>query len=314
MHAITLGEVLQPYLHLPGVIQTALLRVETHPTFRSVTRSALRVLKALVTRCSATNGTTMIRARLDTVALQAGVSTKTTQRAMRQFDAYGWIKAMTEGRSEYGVFCSKRYAFSDAFCALVHLPTKERPAETLAQETQMSDGGVYADLSLKKDQQEISIKNRGTTPIILPEEVRAMPGETGIKDSGICLLQSIAKAAGHKLADVYTIAKPYFAANNAKGNRAFCYLRSMLGKQVDYHAKVLQLTRVGDSKPAAANTDSMAGRCRFKKFVSKDGAIVRFFDGTAEVRRDIRSAIVAGEQLATLYADVASGKLREVLE
>lgn len=316
VHAQTLDDIVRPYRHLPATIQTALLRLETHPTFRSITKSALKVLKALVTRASATNGAAMIRARLETVAFQADVSTKTTQRAMRTFGELGWVAAASDGRSEYGVFTSKRYVFSPQFCALLHLPTAANPAPALAQETEMSDGAVYADLSLKKDLQEISLKNRGENPIVLPQDVRDMPAETAIKDTGICKLLGIANSAGHKLADVYAVAKPHLDAAKAKAGRAYRYLLAMLlnPKPADYAGRAAQMRRQAEAAAGAQANDAIAQRCRYKRYVAPNGAVVRFFDGTAEVMRDNHCVMLGGQQMLVLYADVASGKLREMVE
>lgn len=320
VHAQTLDDVVRPYRHYPATIQTALLRLETHPTFRSVTRSALKVLKALVTRACATNGTTLIRARLETVAMQADVSTKTVQRALSIFDQFGWVKAASSGRSEYGVFTSRRYVFSAEFCALAHLPTAAKPAADLARETEMSDGAVYADLSLKKDLREISIKNRKdnpeANPITLPEPLRAMPEETAIKDTGVCKLIGISNRLGHKLQDVYAVAKPHLVAKGATKGRAYRYLLAMLlnPKPADYAGRAAQMQRQAADGAAAAAIRSTAERARYKRYRAPNGALVRIFDGTAEVTRDGQSAMLGGAQMLALYADIESGKLQEIVQ
>ncbi|NHZ65873.1 hypothetical protein [Massilia genomosp. 1] len=111
------------------------MRVETHPTFRRLTKSTLLVLKTLVSRASAQNGLAVIRARLDRMATEASVSYKTVQRAVRIFRDYDWVLPASEGRSEYGVFESRRYVFTHALCDLVGLPTvtKQRPTSTQQQ-------------------------------------------------------------------------------------------------------------------------------------------------------------------------------------
>ncbi len=317
MHVRTLDDVIQPYRHLPGAIQTALIRVETHPTFRGLTRGSLKVLKALVTRASATNGAAMIRARMDRVADEAGVSTKTAQRAMRTFFNVGWVLPASEGRSEYGVFESRRYTFSAALCELVHLPTKGKPAAIFRQETQMSGGAIKTDLSLQKDQQEISIKNRNGEPPTLPVAVNAIPEETGINPTGVCKLLGIARQVGYQLEHVYAVAKPYLVKIGASSpGRAYRYLLTMLNnpRKADYAGKAAQMLRAAVPDQAKTLAD-VARQCRFKRFVHvSNGMQVRFFDGTAEVRRDAESVLYAGEQMQGLYRGVASGNLREVLE
>lgn len=320
VHAQTLDDVVRPYRHYPATIQTALLRLETHPTFRSVTRSALKVLKALVTRACATNGVAAIRARLETVAVQADVSTKTVQRAMSAFNQFGWLKPASDGRSKYGVFTSRRYVFSEEFCALAHLPTAAKPAADLARETEMSCGGIHVDLSLKEDLREIAIKNRKdnpeANPITLPEPLRAMPEETAIKDTGVCKLIGIANRLGHKLQDVYAVAKPHLAAKGAKKGRAYRYLLAMLlnPKPADYAGRAAQMQRQDEACATAAAIRSTAERARYKRYLAPNGALVRVFDGTAEVTRDGQSQVLAGRQMLALYADIESGKLKEIAQ
>lgn len=314
--AITLDDVVKPYLHLPTAIQTALMRVETHPVFRSITKSALLVLKTLVARASARNGMSIIRARIDRMSAEAGVSEKTTQRALARFRELGWVMPASEGRSEWGVFESKRYIFSDELCELVNLPTKAKPAPEPAPQTEMSDGAIYVDLSYKKDLGEISIKNRKGQPPTLPPAVQQIPEETGMLATGVCKLLGIARQAGYQLEHVYEAAKPYLVKIGASPARTFRYLQAMLlnPKKVDYAGKAAQELRQSapDSPTSLA---AIARLVRFKKYVHRhSGMQVRFFDGTAEVRRDDSFDVYAGDQMQGLYRGVANGNLLEVLE
>lgn len=318
MSPLTLNDVVKPYLYLPGAIQTALIRVETHPTFRSITKSALKVLKALVTRASATNGTTIIRARLGRVAEEAGVSYKTAQRALHTFHKFDWVSPTTEGRSEWGVFESKRYRFSSALCALIHLPTKEKGASEIDRETNLSDGAIYVDLSLKEDLQKISIENRNGEPPKLPAAIEHIPAETGISPTGVCKLLGIARQVNYQLEDVVAAAKPYLAKIGTDSpGRCFRYLLTMLlnPKRVDYAEKAAQMARGNEPYPAQLLL-AIALQVRFKRYVhaSRPGLRIRFFDGVAEVSCDGQIETLAGRQLAILYADVANGNLKEVIE
>ncbi|MCY0916449.1 hypothetical protein [Massilia antarctica] len=387
MPVTTLEDVVKPYLHLPTAIQTALMRVETHPTFRRLTKSTLLVLKTLVSRASAQNGLAVIRARLDRMATEANVSYKTVQRAVRIFRDYDWVLPASEGRSEYGVFESRRYVFTHALCALVELPTitkqkppstrqqpapvvrqeptaapeshepaappeepapvlpqpqpqpepavapepqllaapqeqpaaaasQEKPSPVASQETEMSGGAIYVDLSLKKDLQEISIENRKGNPPTLPPAVAMIPAETGISPTGICKLLGIAKQAGHQLEHVYAIAKPYLAKIGINSARAYRYILAMLhnAKKVDYAAKAAQAQRMSEPDPNAA-LKAIAMQCRYKRYqhIGKNIA-VRFFDGTAEVRIDGHFELYGGAKMVGLYKGVANGNLREVIE
>jgi len=322
VHAQTLDDVVRPYLHLPMTVQTAILRVQTHPVFRSITRSMLEVLKSLVSRASATNGLATIMANLEKVAVEVGVSYKTVQRSMRMFSKLGWVHPASEGRSEYGVYCSRRYRFSQELCNLVELPTAAQPAPVKSgQETEMSDGPIY-DLTFKKDHQEIAHKARKEKPIQLPEPVKAMPEETGIQPSGICKLLGLARAAGYKLEHVYAVARPYLERGKASAGRAYRYLQTLIGKaDVDYAGRAAQIVRQ-DTPPASATEDEclaqIARACRYKRYVHvRTGMRVRFFDGTAEVYQHGQLGdfdLYSGPQLAGLYRGIANGNLKEVME
>ncbi|MET3133610.1 hypothetical protein AAKU55_003900 [Oxalobacteraceae bacterium GrIS 1.11] len=319
MRANTLDDVIQPYLHLPKAVQTALLRVETHPTFRSLTKDTLKVLKALVSRSSARNGTTAIRARQDTVAIQAGVSVKTTQRAFRTFYKLGWVKAASSGRSEYGVFCSKRYTFSADFCELAHLPTKERPIQAFARETEMSDGAVYVDLSYKKDQQEISLQKRlqnpNPTPIQLPDALRKMGSETGIQDSGIAKLRGIAHQAGHKLEDVYTVAKKRLAAIGASAGRCYRYVLAVIlnPKRTDFAGKAAQIERMDALQNAQTGAATGVQRHLFKSYQAGPGRTVTVLADRAEVRENgALIKIIPWRDIALVVNDIEDGVLTEI--
>lgn len=180
----------------------------------------------------------------------------------------------------------------------------------------MTDGPIEVDLSFKKDQREISIQNRGENPIVLPEDVRDISVETGIKDTGVCKLLGIANKAGHKLADVYEVAKPHLLAAEATAGRAFRYLLAMLlnPKPADYASRAAQMQRQAGAIASAKAARTTAERCRYKRYRATNGAVVRIFDGTAEVTRDSRSQILGGQQMLAVYADIDSGKLREIVE
>ena len=320
MLAPTLDDIVRPYLHLPSAIQTALIRVETHPTFRILTKGALKTMKALMTRASATNGTTIIRARVDRLADEAGVSEKTVQRAMLAFKELGWVRQASVGRSQWGVFESRRYVLSPALCELVLLPTKEKGAAALdaeAQRTEMSGGAIRDDLSLKKDLQEISIKNRDGNPPVLPPAVSHIPGETGILATGICKLLGIAREVGYQLEHVYEVAKPYLTKLvNASPARTYRYLLAMLTnpKKVDYASKAAQEIR--NAKPDGHRSlAEIAKVVRYKHYYHvSTGMRVKFFDGQAEVRMGDQVDFYAGPQMQGLYRGIANGKLKEVIE
>jgi len=320
MLAQTLDDVVSPYLKYPKVIQMALLRLECHPTFRTLPPSTIPVLKAFVTRACKYNGCAPVHAKLGNVADEAGVSYKTVQRVLKACLLLGWVTPIGEGRSEYGQFITRWYRFSQAFCELVLLPIKPEKAtqepELPTQETEMSDGAIYKDLSLKKEYQEISIKNRGENPIKLPPAVEKMPEETGIKPTGICKLLGIAARAGYQLEHVYLIAKPYLQRAGATRSRAFSYMHKMLAnpKKIDYAGKAAQILRA--ENPQGAKLAQVARSCRFKKYQHPvKGLSIRIYDGTADVTDFAgNTTTYVGRQMEGIYKGIAAGHLVEVIE
>lgn len=318
MYAPTIEDILKPYLQYPSAIQHAILMVDTNPRFLGLTRSMKAVLKALLTRASKADGTTPIRARLDTVAMQADVSTKTVQRTVATLDKAGWMTATTDGRSEHGVFTSRRYAFSDALCAIVGLPAKGQPAANFPSETKMSDGPVYVDLSFKKDQQEILSQNRknnpATNPIVLPDSLRPIV-ELGVNETGVCKLRGMATAKGYNLADIFTVAKQHLVDLKADGGRVFRYLAAMIDnpKASDYTGRAALIERSGVETAAAGNAKARRDKYRHKRFALGNSVIVRVFDGIAEVTRDgAFVSNIAGRDMERVYDDIEAGKLKEV--
>jgi hypothetical protein len=319
MRAQTLDEVVSPYLHYPTAIQTALMRLESHPTFRLLPRSTIPVLKALITRASSTCGDLPFRAKVSNVAAEADVSDKTVQRVLRACEDLGWITCLGVCRKKFGEFAARWYRFSRAFCTLVLLPIESQdppePRTDEGRQSELSDRSILEiDLSFKKEIREISIKHRGDKPIELPDAVKHLPEQTGIKATGVCKLLGIAKKAGHQLADVYTIAKPYLERAGAMRSRAFSYLWAMLTnpKQVDYAARAAQLNR------AAGNPElvTIARACRFKRYVHPTkGLRFRIYDGMAEVTgRDGTMTTYTGPQMEGIYKGIAAGNLVEVAE
>lgn len=310
MRAYTLEDIVQPYQHYPKIIQQAVLRAHTHPTFLVLTKSMRKVLCALLTRASQKNGLQPIKARTDRVAEEADVSEKTVQRAVAAFRQLGWIKPLDTQRSEYGLFTARQYAFTEELCALVELPHQgSRTETTCTQETEMSTGAVYVDLSYKKDLREISVKNREANPISLPQTLRDIV-EMGVKETGVCKLRGLAHQAGYRLEDIFNLARTRLQAIGATGNRVYRYLLSMIEKRSDYAARAAQLKRqngqVEVQQVHKTNADEYRGR-RFMKagkrvdvFADGDGAIAVLADGSF--------VTLAKSDMPRLYAEIKAGK------
>lgn len=288
-----------------------------------------KVLCAMLTRACKTDGAVPIKARIDRLAEEANVSTKTVQRAVQAFRELGWLALHDEsGRSPYGVFCARLYHFTYAFCDLVRLPnaataaknasSKNHPSEMQmeAEETKLSDGAVYVDLTFKKDQQEISLKKNKGNPVDLPPELQDAAAEFNIRETGIAALRGIAHEAGHSLQTILTVARAYLLKAGVIGHRAYRYLETMASRpssEVDYAARAQQTERISAEMAKRKEQLSMRARCRYKRFMGPGGVSVRFFDGLAEVIINGAVRTVTGPDLDQIFAKIESGWLKEIV-
>jgi hypothetical protein len=261
MHAPTLEEVMQPYLGCKKTIQQAILRVETHPSFRDLTKTGKRVLKQLVTRMSESNGSKPIKANIQNVADEAGAGYRTVQRVLVSLNEFGWIAKVTNNvtgeRAKFGGFKSLEYRFSQAFCHLVKIPYSVEESTIEAEDTfiepstpNLADRCLLEsfNLSLKEDQQEISKKNKGTKPITLPTALMDI-AKFDVKLSLICKLRGYAHNRGYKLEHVWECARKAIIDLGATGFRVYRYLQNMIGKDSDYAGRAGQQARLRGEKP-----------------------------------------------------------------
>ena len=309
MYTPSVNDLLKPYQQYPRIIPRAILLVETNPRFLGLTRSMKAVVKALLTRASQHDGTQPIKARVDRVAVQADVSEKTVQRTLATIRNAGWIEQVTEGRSEWGVFTFRTYRLTEPMCKLLNLPARRE----FSQQTELSDGAVYVDLSFKKDQAEVSKEKRQGEPLDLPASLGEISA-LGIKNTGVAKLRGLASDAGHKLEDIFIVARESVAKAGATGGRLYRYLQAMIRKASDYAARARQIERHGAEPAPVRQTKLVAQKYAHKRFTAGCGTIVRIFDGIAEVTRDgAWIATLAGQQMAQVYADIESGRLASVL-
>lgn len=310
MYLPTVESKLAPYLRYPKIIQRAVLLVDTHPTINHLTEATRNVLKAMLTRASQWDGRTPVKARVDVLAEQAECSTKSVQRALATFRKIGWLKEMSAGRNEWGVYCYRSYTFSDELVGLVGLPGP-------AQRTQMSDGAVYVDLTFQDDLKTIEQEKReaNPTPVQLPPELAAITTELAISDKAVAKLRGMAHAAGHQLQDIVAVARDHLVAAKATGNRVFGYLATMIGTPSDYAGRAAKITRHAAFVAEATQYRDQEAKCRGKAFKRADGLVVRIFDGVAVVRPVGKPEYTtAGKShMEPIYADIAAGKLVEIV-
>lgn len=310
MQTPTIESVLAPFRSYPKNIQQAIFRVETHPSFSVLTRSMRKVLKAFLTRASKSDGLAPIKARVDRLAEEADVCTKTVQRTIATLRKLGWLSQMSDGRSDWGVYTFRIYAFSRELCELVALPFAGKKE---ARETDLSDG-LIEDLSFKKDQQEISRKNRKGMPVDLPADLQEIVA-MGVKDTGVAKLRGLAHDAGHKLEDIFTVAKSRLKDLQATGNRVYRYLERMIARRSDYAGRAGQIERCAVLSPAIPEKKEQSDRYRHKRYAGPQGVRVRIFDGIAEVcLADGRFVSIAGKDLAQLYRRIDAGEFIQIVD
>jgi hypothetical protein len=318
VRAYTLEDILAPYRGYPKAIQQSILLAHTNPAFLVLTKSMRKVLCALLTRASVRNGRAPLKARTDRLAAEAGVSTKSVQRAIGAFCELGWMALPdTTRRAETGVFCSKTYSLTEALCRLIQLPTEEARGDDISPETKMSDGAVYVDLTFKEDQRKTSLEKSKGKPVQLPNELRAAASEFSIRETGIAALRGIAHQTGHRLESILAVARAYLRRTGAAGHRAFRYLQVMALRpkaEVDYDRRAAQLVRLACETQEKQAAKSLEVRCRYQQFVGPGGVRVRVFDGTAEVCINGQYQTVAGKDMAQIYERVRAGWLRPVLD
>lgn len=317
MRPYTLDDILTPYRSYPTAIQQAILLAHTNPTFLALTRSTRKVLCALLTRASQRNGFLPVKARIDRLAEEAQVSEKTVQRALATLTSFGWVDVMERARSEYGLYCSRLYRFTGALCDLVSLPYPGQEPQAAAEKTEMSDGAVYVDLSFKEDLREISLQKRKenpeANPITLPAELLPLV-EMGVKDTGVCKLRRLAREAGYRLEDIFTVAKRFLVQGKVQGGRAYRYLAALISRRSDYAGRAQQCLREEHDQVRMMRAKSLEELCAGKTYRGKNGLILRFLsNGNIEAERDGKYlGVLSPEDRRTAYAKVESGELQEV--
>ena len=319
---LTYNDMLNAYAEYPAPIRPYLLRTATHPAIISdLTRSARNVLLELVSRTPLDDPDRPILVKVANVATRLGISEKTVSRAIALMCDRKWLLAEPgyDRRNNYGEFAHPRFIVGTLLRRLIGLPLERRapvhtppqPVDNPPPETKMSAGvyGVNEGSSLK----EASFKKEGQTPSI-PASLAPLHDELGISLFGICALMRAAKAANQRLQDVWQAKRDQLRNAGVKEGRAKAYIAHLLASGEDFAYRA----RCSAPASGAGPVDALAAvalRCRHKEFVhERNGMRVRFFDGSAEVRRDGNYETYAGEQMQGLYKGVLNGNLREVIK
>lgn len=176
--------------------------------------------------------------------------------------------------------------------------------------------GTYIDLSFKKDLRKIWEDKRQGNPIHLSVEMQRIAESCEIAPSGICKLQGMARAVGHRLEDVWAVAKTYVVERLAlKKGRAFSYLHHMLLAPVDYAKKADMIRVVAEQDVERNDLVSDRSRYAFKRYTGPNGMRVRVFDGSAEIMLGNGTIETrAGENMKYVYQAIKDGALKEIAD
>jgi len=291
-HSLTYNDMLGAYAPYPAPIRPYLLRAETHPALnRLLTKSFMRVFIDILGRAPIANPLRALRLRIDVIAKNLDISTRTVDRALSFFKEQGWLSqdVRCDGRNRFGEFCTKEFILSTDLRNMLGLPTETTLPQTIdqeelsvdnsASETKLSHGLYRVNKVFKKEasfqQGASSIKNQQTNlvsattsqpPVTanpsastkqpkLPADLIEMAETLQITPHGICALMRLAKQANQRLQDVWRVKRDQLLNSGAKEGRAFCYLRHLLSTGEDFafraRNKVIGLFTVQEVRPAA---------------------------------------------------------------
>lgn len=258
MHIPTIEEVIQPYTHLPKIIQQAILRIETHPSFSVLTKASRAVLRQIITRADKMNAYVPVKANLDRLAQESGCHYRTVQRALSCLYQAGFVTRITDGRGEFGLWSSNQFRISRQLAAIAGLKyLEEGEGATADSPDPVNEIEAFYEKSIEVDRREISDKNRNKIAISLPDGLLEIEGH-GLNKYGICRLRGHACNRGHDLLNVWLAAKDYVVSKKIQGGRLYKYLIAMIVKNVDYKARALQASRIdATTKAGSASQDAI---------------------------------------------------------
>lgn len=124
--SLTYNDMLGAYDAYPIPIRPYLLRAETHPQLTPLlTKSFMKVLIDILARAPIKDPLRPLKLRVDVVANDLGISTKTVGRAIYFMQQQGWFSLYRNqyGRNRYGEFGAREFLLSVELRTLLGLPT-----------------------------------------------------------------------------------------------------------------------------------------------------------------------------------------------
>lgn len=174
---LTYNDMLGAYAPYPAPIRPYLLRAETHPGLSQLlTKSFMRVFIDVLGRAPIKNPLIPLKLRVDVVASDLGISTKTVSRAIRFLQNSGWLNSHVhhDGRNSRGEFCAKEFLLSHELRSMLGMPTQGAVQYQSARQldTIADDRGVKVESSTYHN----GVLYTTDTSIGVPIEI--MPGAT----------------------------------------------------------------------------------------------------------------------------------------
>ncbi len=215
-----------------------------------LTKSFMRIVIDLLARAPIADPARSLNLRVDNVAADLDVSTKTVTRALNHLRKLGWLsrKPGTDGRNNRGEFACGEFVLGEELRAMLGLPTLQpkavadsrepepEPVENTPKETEMSPGVYTVNKVFLKEasfQKEASHKTSRKTPKI-PADLTALNTELGIDLYGICALMRLANTVKQRLQDVWIARRDSIRSAGATGGRAYDYFEFLLNTGEDF--------------------------------------------------------------------------------
>lgn len=342
MACATFEELFRTYEDRPPKLLELMGKAYLHPLFHPLSQEMRSILVALLSRLPQYRLHATFKARADRCAAEVGVCRKTVTRAITRFIQEGWVARVEEGRTGAGRFGATAYAFTPALLSALGVTSTAKaqhieplapiaeiqpkgpvPEDRVEEGTEVSHGFLYVDVHFKEDHQAISADlspkptdpKPDVTPSInpLPADVAILGVEYSVHPLAVYALMGQATAAGHRLADLVVIAKPYLDKIKATGYRAFRYIQSMFRKGKGYAKKAQSQRDVQEDQTRQQTVAAASKRYEGGVFEGRNGERVEVRGGAALYAwPDGKTSALSGSFALKAYEDIEMGYLRPV--
>jgi hypothetical protein len=223
-----------PILHAVSLAS----RPDFHP---EINASARCLLLCFLQRADKRSPTAVFRARIDRLADDFGVSTRTVHNWLVSLRDQGLL-IWRQRRNCFGSFgiavrlsdacrqalfpplnLSREKNISDAD---IPLTTKDQPSEDFSKTVSTpgnADNG-------KPNQEPVTHEHQSSKTIVLPAELSTLHTDIGLTEATVCWLMKVSTSRGKRLGDVYAYCRSYVTGLDAARAKAYL-LKCILGQQ-----------------------------------------------------------------------------------